>query len=109
MSQLSRPAAKNRLLRTNALAAAFVTLAVTVANAGAPFGLPPANAQERPPRPSVLDLFAPRMGSMSEHARPLRLDQVRGSQPTANGATRQLTNSEHRPNSAFVNSLADQV
>jgi hypothetical protein len=92
--------------RINILAGIFVVLAATVANAGAPPGLPPAHAQERAPRPHLLDLSAPQMRSMSEHSRPLRLDQVRASSATANEATPQLTQTdfdvEFRPKSAFV-------
>ena len=97
---------KRQQRRINILAAIFVVLAATAANAGAPAGImPSANTPELLPHPHMLDLAAPQLRPMSERARPLRFDQARGSPATA-VATRQPTQSsfdvEFRPNSAFV-------
>ena len=97
---------KRQHRRVNVLAAIFVVLAATAANAGAPAGImPSANTPELLPHPHMLDLAAPQLRPMSELARPRRFDQARGSPATA-GTTRQLTQTnfdvEFRPNSAFV-------
>jgi hypothetical protein len=87
------------------LAAIFVALAATGANAGAPTGMPAAIAQELTHRPLILDLAAPHMQPVSEFGRPLRFDQMRGSSASAN-ATRQLTQTaldvQFGPKSALV-------
>jgi hypothetical protein len=69
---------------------AIFVLAAAGANAGAPTGMPAANAQELIHRPQILDLGAPHMQSVSELLRPLRFDQVRGSSAGAS-TTRQFT------------------
>jgi hypothetical protein len=88
------------------LSTAFVVLAATAANAGAPAGLPPTHAAELFSRPYVLDLSAPRMGRVTEQERRLRLDQMRGSSATAAVSTRQFANpgvdGEFRPKSTFI-------
>jgi hypothetical protein len=95
--------AQHSLDRLKVLPAMLGVLAATVANAGAPSGLPPAQAQL--PAPHTMDLSAPRLGPVRERAGPLRFDHLHGSSATANGATRQFTQSfddELRAKSAFV-------
>jgi hypothetical protein len=96
---------KRQHRRINILAAIFIVLAATAANAGAPAGMPPANTLELIPRPHLLDLAAPQLRPVSELGRPLRFDQAHESFATAN-ATRQFTQTdfdvEFRPKSAFV-------
>jgi hypothetical protein len=74
----------------NILAAIFVVLAATAANAGAPAGMPPAITPELISRPHLLDLAAPQLRPVSELGRPPRFDQARESFATAN-ATRRFT------------------
>jgi hypothetical protein len=96
---------KRQHRRTNILAAAFVLLAATAANAGAPAGMPPASTPELIPRPHLLDLAAPQLRPVSEFGRPPRYDQARTSFVTTN-ATRQFAPTsfdvELRPKSALV-------
>jgi hypothetical protein len=88
------------------LAAVCVVLAATAATAGPPAALSTAIGQERISAPRLLDLSAPRAGSMSEPVRPLRLDQSRGTSPTANAEARQFAKTElgaeSRPQPTFV-------
>jgi hypothetical protein len=70
-----------------------VVTAATVATAGAPGELPPANASQRNSRPHALDLSAPRTAPLSEPPRPLWLDQSRGSSATSKEETRQFAKS----------------
>jgi hypothetical protein len=95
---------KRQHRRSSALAAIFVVLGATAANAGAPAGMLPANTPELI-RPQMLDLAAPRLRPVSEYGRPLRFDQARGSSATAI-ATRQFTQStldaRFRAQAAFV-------
>jgi hypothetical protein len=96
---------KRRHRRINILAAIFIVLAATAANAGAPAGMPPANTPELIPRPHLLDLAAPQQRPMSELGRPLQFDQAHASFATAN-TTRQFAQTnfdvEGRPKSALV-------
>ena len=80
---------KRRHRRINILAAIFVALAATAANAEAAAGMPPASTPELIPRPHILDLAAPLLRPVGELARPLRFDQARESSATPN-ATRQF-------------------
>jgi hypothetical protein len=91
--------------RRNILAAIFVALVASAANAGAPAGMSPGITPELIPRPHLLDLTAPQLRPMSELGRPPRFDQARESFATGN-ATRQPTqtnfDADFGPKSAFV-------
>jgi hypothetical protein len=88
-----------------ALTAMCVVFAAEVATAGAPAVLPTSLGPERISAPRALDLSAPR-GPMSEHEHSPRLDQSRGTSPTANAERRQFANTEigaeSRPQPTFV-------
>jgi hypothetical protein len=88
------------------LAGTCVVLAATAATAGPPAALSTALGPERISAPRLLDLSAPRAGPMREQERPLRLDQSRGTSPTASAERRQFANTEpgveSRPQPTFV-------